>query len=520
MFKLKKGNVFQKLNNMDRKKAYTLGAVIVVCFFALIILASFMGSAEDESFDGFNSRGYDLAQMPFVNDEAEQFLLAAKYPDMQDNGSTLLYSAEEKEERQEADAEEEEEEGEGEEEETSSDEGTNDSSYSGGSYSGGSSGYRGRGGSSGPTQVNRLGNASTAHASGGGITGTWGAPRGDFSPYKSQDKGREIAPQTLQNQNARKALTQFARGSQAAAGLRDGKGGNAKKALMGGTIQGSEAFTDKGIDLSKAGGLALDTNAPTSSGDLSGLADKVNDGAQNAKDKDDNDKETLKDQLLKEFYSGLINLGMQLAGSLANWGIAEAQSAASASADTNAHIEGQVMDLINTDPKDWSESQKALAKGYGYDPKKGGDFKTQMALSHGVEGKPIKTSSSLPSTEEDGTEIAVGKGGGPGLLSKISRQGYETYDMEYDAADVARAVRQNTKDNTIVAYTEDMQSITKKQYFRASKASANTGATHIDLSSLNTRNTGGKTNYSPCSTGQRRITETDSSGNVVATYCK
>ena len=331
MFKLKKGNVFQKLNNMDRKKAYTLGAVIVVCFFALIILASFMGSAEDESFDGFNSRGYDLAQMPFVNDEAEQFLLASKYPDMQDNGSTLLYSAEEKEERQEADAEEEEEEGEEEEEETSSDEGTNDSSYSGGSYSGGSSGYRGRGGSSGPTQVNRLGNASTAHASGGGITGTWGAPRGDFSPYKSQDKGREIAPQTLQNQNARKALTQFARGSQAAAGLRDGKGGNAKKALMGGTIQGSEAFTDKGIDLSKAGGLALDTNAPTSSADLSNLDKKVDDTARKAKE--EKEKEDRKERIIQALIDASVEIAKSGISALADWGMQAGQTSAGAFSD-------------------------------------------------------------------------------------------------------------------------------------------------------------------------------------------
>ena len=106
MFKFKPGNVFTKINQMDRKKAYTIGAVVVVCFIALITLASFMGDANEESFEGLNQRGYDLAQMPFVNDEAEQYLLAAKYPDMQGNNSTLLYSAAEKEARQEEDAEE------------------------------------------------------------------------------------------------------------------------------------------------------------------------------------------------------------------------------------------------------------------------------------------------------------------------------------------------------------------------------------------------------------------------------
>ena len=70
---------------MDRKQAYTLGAIVVVVFVALITMASFLGKADDSSFDGFNSRGYDLAQMPFVNDEAEEYLLASKYPDMQGN---------------------------------------------------------------------------------------------------------------------------------------------------------------------------------------------------------------------------------------------------------------------------------------------------------------------------------------------------------------------------------------------------------------------------------------------------
>ena len=270
MFKLKSGNVFQKLNTMDRKKAYTIGAVVIVCFVALLTLASMMGEADDASFDGFNSRGYDLAQMPFVNDEAEQYLLAAKYPDMKENGATLLYSAEEKEARQEADAE-------GEE----TDEDVSDSGRTASSdkdeyapTTRGYGGYRGGGGGSTPTQVKQLGAANMQSAQGSGIQGTWGAPRGDFSPYKDQNKGTEI-PAQLKNQDARKALYQSARGSRAAAGLKDGKAGNAKRAMMGGNIAGSEAFTDQGIDLSKANGLAIDTNAPQESGDLSNLDKKV-----------------------------------------------------------------------------------------------------------------------------------------------------------------------------------------------------------------------------------------------------
>ena len=175
MFKLKPGNVFQKINKMDRKQAYTLGAIVVVVFVALITMASFLGKADDSSFDGFNSRGYDLAQMPFVNDEAEEYLLASKYPDMQGNNSTMLYSSSEKEERQAEDAAQAEEEASG---DTSSDTASADSSYSG--YSG--RGYSGRGGARTPTQIGQLGSASMRGSGGSGISATWGAPKGDFSP--------------------------------------------------------------------------------------------------------------------------------------------------------------------------------------------------------------------------------------------------------------------------------------------------------------------------------------------------
>ncbi len=305
MFKLKPGNVFQKINHMDRKQAYTWGAIIIVCLISLLTLISFISTPADPSFTNMDTRGYDLAQMPFVNDEAEQFLLANKYPDMQENGSTLLYSAEEKEARQEADALAEEE---NDEEDSSS--GNSDSSYSSSDVT--SNGYSGRsyGGGRGtgtPTQINQLGSASTTHASGSGVSGSFGAPRGDFSNFKNQNKGREIPTNyQLKNQDARKALYQFARGSQAAAGLKDGKSGNAKRALMGGDIAGSEAFTDKGVDLSKTGGLALDTNAPVSSADLSNLDDKVNDGVNDAKNNND-PKEDFWTRLWHAWVEGLVN---------------------------------------------------------------------------------------------------------------------------------------------------------------------------------------------------------------------
>ena len=350
MFKLKPGNVFEKMNKMNRKQAYTLGAIVIVFLIALISLASFMGKADDESFDNLNARGYDLAQMPFVSDEAEQYLLASKYPDMQNNGATVLYSAQEKEERQAEDAE-----AEGEEETTEEVQEESYSSYDNSSYSSSSSrGYRGRsrGGSSAPTQVGSLGSASMGRASGSGVGGSWGAPRGDFSPYRSQDKGREkqMQPQP-KDKSARQALYQMRRGSQAAAGLQDGKLANAKKALVGANITGQEAFTDNGIDLSKADGLNLDTNAPSSSGDLSNLDDKINDAANDAKKKDDKNKEALKDQLLKQLYSGLLNLGLNLVTNIANQSVdlmmADAKARVAANQEAKAAGEAKIDNLIN-----------------------------------------------------------------------------------------------------------------------------------------------------------------------------
>ncbi len=317
MFKLKPGNVFQKLNKMDKKQAYTWGAIVVVCFIALITLASFLGDAEDASFDGYSTRGYDLAQMPFVNDEAEEYLLSSKYPDMKNNGATMLYSQAEKEARQEADeqaAKEEEA-----DTEVISVGAASSRGYSGRSYAGG------RGGTGTPTQVGQLGSASMGHAGGSGVGGTFGAPRGDFSPYKSQEKGSEIQTQ-LKNADARRALSQFAQTSRAAAGLKDNKNANAKRALMGGSIRGSEAFTDSGVDLSKASGLELDTNAPVSSADLSNLDKAVSDASnQGKKDKEDflND---LKPSFWEQLGQNLLNAGVQIGLNYAMDGFAQVQA--------------------------------------------------------------------------------------------------------------------------------------------------------------------------------------------------
>lgn len=366
MFKLKPGNVFQKINKMDRKQAYTWGAIVVVCFFALITLASFLGDAEDASFDEFNTRGYDLAQMPFVNDEAEEYLLASKYPDMQNNGSTMLYSAAEKEARQEADAEAEEALG----ADAESDSSSSSDTYA---YSKGGSSYRGytgrRGGTGAPTQVGQLGSASMGHAGGSGMSGTFGAPRGDFSPYKSQEKGTEIQTQ-LKNTDARRALAQFAQTSRAAAGLKDNKNANAKRALMGGSIRGSEAFTDSGVDMSKASGLNLDTNAPNTSADLSNLDKKVSDASKKGKADKDKFLEDLKSEtsFWEQLGQNLLNAGIQIGLNYAVDGLA--QSAAT-------HAGNKALDAELAKSEIWKNGKVA-------------DFQDSIFAQAGTNGLPDK----------------------------------------------------------------------------------------------------------------------------------
>ena len=291
------GKTWAKLNNMDRKQAYTWGAIAVVVLVALFTLGSAMGSASDDDFYDFETRGYDLANMPFSSDEAEQYLLASKYPDMQDTGVTGLYSQSEKEARQAEDAEE------AAQLDTSVD--STASEYIPGRY------YGGGAGAVSPTQVGSLNSASLRSASGSGVSGTFG-PSGDFSNFRSQDKGSDtFSAQGRGSGNARKALYQSAVGSRAAAGQKDSRLLNAKKAMMGGNVKGSDAFlSDSGaVDLSKAGGLNLDPNAPVSSVDP-GLFNDALDNANNEAQEEAAEEE--EDKFWRDLAGQLIKMGGEL----------------------------------------------------------------------------------------------------------------------------------------------------------------------------------------------------------------
>ena len=305
------GKTWAKLNKMDRKQAYTWGAVAVVALVALITLGSVVGGGNDEDFAAFETRGYDLANMPFSSDEAEQYLLASKYPDMQNTNAAGLYTEQDKEARQAEDAEEA-------AAQLDTSVTSEASEYVPGRYYGG--------GSSGPvtpTQVGTLNSASLKGASGSGVSGTFG-PSGDFSNFRSQDKGQDVfnAQQGRGSGNARQALFQTAVGSRAAAGQKDNRLVNAKKAMMGGNIKGSDAFlSDSGaVDLSKAAGLNLDTNAPVSSVDPGLFDDALKDAQQQAEDTAQEEEEyewweVMLQDVAKQLVQGALSMGMDLAKS-------------------------------------------------------------------------------------------------------------------------------------------------------------------------------------------------------------
>lgn len=309
------GQTWAKLNKMDRKQAYTWGALAVVVLVALLTLGSVLGGGDEDDFSAFETRGYDLANMPFSADEAEQYLLASKYPDMQNVTAAGLYTKEDKKNRQEEDAEAAAEQA----AQLDTSASSTASQYVPGRYYGG-----GSAGPAAPTQVGTLNSASLKSPSGSAMSGTFG-PMGDFSNFRSQDKGRDVFnAQQGRGGDARQALFRTAVGSRAAAGQKDNRLVNAKKAMMGGNIKGSDAFlSDSGaVDLSKAAGLNLDTNAPVSSVDPGlfddALQDAKQEAAAEAQEEEEEWWETMLHNMAEQFVSGLISMGMNAAQNAMN----------------------------------------------------------------------------------------------------------------------------------------------------------------------------------------------------------
>lgn len=337
MFKLKKGNVIEKLNTMDRKQIYTYGGIAIAVVVALFLLASFLGNAEDPSFDGFASRGYDLAASPFATDEAEEYLLASKYPDMQDQPSSFLYSAEEKEARQAEDEKAFEEEMDEEDEDddpfgVSSRSGSRSgsktsSSRSSSSARSGSRGYSSRTGSGSrqKTDINRMGNAQRAQVSGGGVNNApFGSTRRDSDSRRNNGResttGKTTTP-AQQNQSGRRALAQFSQGASLAAKMKDNKDLNLKRALMGNGQETNVLNEDGTLDLSKVDSSQLDTNAPQDeTPDLTSLQKNVEKAGNDAKNDAKNPEAEDKPDYWEEFWHSLVDIGKRIGEHmLTNW---------------------------------------------------------------------------------------------------------------------------------------------------------------------------------------------------------
>ncbi len=87
------------------KQAYTWAACIMVSVFLVSIAVPFLGAKKDKTGQDYKERAYDLAQLPFSNDEAADALLFSdKYQDIGKKDLIgTLFSKEDKVKRQEED---------------------------------------------------------------------------------------------------------------------------------------------------------------------------------------------------------------------------------------------------------------------------------------------------------------------------------------------------------------------------------------------------------------------------------
>lgn len=350
------GKVFKKLNHMDKKQAYTYGAIGVVCLVALLTLASVAGGGADDSLDNLNARGYDLAQMPFLNDEAENYLLASKYPDMKNNNISALYSPADKKERQEEDAKE--------AAESAASAGAaadSSGSYNSSSYGSGYTGRRRGGGQGTPTQIGSFSaSGSMASASGGNTSATYGGTmRGDFSPFQRDSKGNE-AP--FKPQNAKQALTRFNAASRAAARGAN-KAVDSRKALLGSNVEGGFGTDSNGVPLGESKGINYDE---AESADLSGLDDTMAEKAQESRDKKEAEKLAEGQGFWSMLGGKLLDMGLNLAQQWASNQI----NSLTANAQAGSRAKAETISKLNTDATS-SMSDEEFRKTWGNIDRKG-----------------------------------------------------------------------------------------------------------------------------------------------------
>ncbi len=428
MFTFKPKKVFEKLNKMDRKQAYTIGAVAVVSIVALLMLISAMTSGEDGSFDGMKARGYDLATMPFATDEAEKFLLANSYPDMKENGSTLLYSAAEKAARQKAD----EQAAEGSESESFTDENAaaandeyarRDGSYGG--YSGGGSGRGGRGG--GKTEIGQLSTANMARSGGSGVNSTYG-PTGDFRQYKGrEDRGNEQPAPLVIARN--KEAAAFRAASLQAARAKGGQLTAQRKALMQLSVDGQNPVSGPTID--PTGGFQIEDGAPPTTTDLDNLDEKVAEAAKKAEEKRKEEKrewwEDMLIDLAKQAASSLVGAVMDSVGDSIKGTINGNAASRAARKQYGAQVAGSNYENLSPEDKAYlasvaggNDEARAAAAWNSMTPKARAKLMSHstVAVSRGQKAKveqlgqargSTNTSKYFQSSQNDGGKVPEGK---------------------------------------------------------------------------------------------------------------
>ncbi len=315
--------VFEKLNKMDRKQAYTVGAIITVAIIALLMLVSSLGGEEDPM-QGMNPRGYDLASMPFVNDLAEQELLASRYPDMLGNTSSMLYSPAERQEREQEDQEEYELVPVTEDvTEASSAENVPQQESAGAEAASGSGrGYGvGRGAGRTPTEIGKLTSAGMATGGGSGIGSTWG-PSVDNRGLQGQQG--YVGSAATAGGNAKQDLRQARFGSFAAAKNKNRMMTDARKAMQNGNIAGTQQ-AKQGPEIGKFGGLTSETGDVPHMADLGALDDAVDNAVKEQQKREEKEQklgfwEQLGQDLLRQAASSLVDSVMSGVGdSIKGW---------------------------------------------------------------------------------------------------------------------------------------------------------------------------------------------------------
>ena len=287
-------SAWNQFDAKDQRIVYTWGAMILVVIVVMFLVIPLFHTAPTAvDFSEYDTHAYDLADMPFTSDEAEEYLVSAKYPELQEARREGIYSQEQKTERQAADQE-----AAARQKEYMQQQAAAQQQASSDKLNPQVEGYQvASNGGATPTgtPIEKLASASFKTASGKGITGVFGASSGAINSKNQQnkDEGTDATSDDEHGINdAKEALFRMSRDSRAAAGLGGDKETNARKALVGGGVTGNKAFMadSAGVELDSLSGHGLDLDPELLAGADAGELDKRIQKAIH-KSKDEKEKE-------------------------------------------------------------------------------------------------------------------------------------------------------------------------------------------------------------------------------------